>query len=196
MTRLPSISDPERRYGSTAGHGETAHWSPMTPLHTGGGVVQTGRLVVAEDHRIAREGLRSVLERQAHLPIVGKAQDGPVAIRCAEESTPDLRVPDTAMPKRSGLAVLRDRKSRCPEVRIIAPTVRRTDETVEEVFWAEADGYGREEGVLKLVGEGHDKKDIGELSSKSPNMVEQANAAPTVSCASLPASDAPTVGGL
>ena len=99
------------------------------------------RVVLAEDHTILREGLKSLLSTNPMCRIVGEAEDGLDAIKAVERETPDLLLLDISMPRMNGLAVIRDVKRRYPETRILVLTVHKTEEYVLAAFQAGADGY-------------------------------------------------------
>jgi len=102
---------------------------------------EKGRIVVAEDHTILREGLRALISSQGDLEVVGEAGDGREAIRQVENLLPDLILMDLSMPKMSGVEAIREIKKRIPETKILALTVHKTEEFILEVLQAGADGY-------------------------------------------------------
>jgi DNA-binding NarL/FixJ family response regulator len=65
-------------------------------------------IVIADDHPIFRDGLRRLLEAETDLRVVGMAGEGDEAVRLVREHKPDILLLDLAMPRRSGLDVLRD----------------------------------------------------------------------------------------
>ena len=73
------------------------------------------RVVIAEDHKILRQGLRSLLSTSEDLEVVGEAGDGMSAIRTIKEADPDLVLLDLNMPKMDGIAVIKEIKQRSPE---------------------------------------------------------------------------------
>jgi DNA-binding NarL/FixJ family response regulator len=99
------------------------------------------KVVIAEDHQLFREGLKSMLCGRSDLKIVGEAQDGLEAILCVKRNKPDLLLLDLSMPRMSGISVIKDVKSQFPEVRILALTIHESDEYVLETFKAGVDGY-------------------------------------------------------
>jgi len=99
------------------------------------------KIVIAEDHTILREGLRSLLSSDEIYRVVGEAGDGLEAIRCIEQSTPDLILLDLSMPKMSGASVIKEVKSRFPEVKVLALSVHDSEEYILESFKLGADGY-------------------------------------------------------
>ena len=61
------------------------------------------RILLADDHTMVRDGLRSLLDRQQGLVIVAEAADGRECIQRAEEHSPDVVMKDIAMPKMNGI---------------------------------------------------------------------------------------------
>jgi len=96
---------------------------------------------MAEDHTILREGLRALLSSNPDFDIVGEAEDGREAIRCVEKLRPDLVLIDLSMPRMTGIEAIREIKKRCPETRILALTVHRSEEYILATLQAGADGY-------------------------------------------------------
>jgi DNA-binding NarL/FixJ family response regulator len=99
------------------------------------------KVVIAEDHKLFREGLKSMLSARNDLKVVDEAQDGLEAIRCVKRNKPDLLLLDLSMPRLSGISVMRDIKSQFPGVKILALTIHESDQYVLEAFEAGADGY-------------------------------------------------------
>ena len=99
------------------------------------------RIVIAEDHKILREGLRSLLTGSGDMDVVGEAGDGMTAIRTIRKTLPDLVLLDLNMPKMDGIAVIREIKKHSPEVRILALTMYRNEDYILEVFNSGGDGY-------------------------------------------------------
>lgn len=99
------------------------------------------KIVIAEDHKILREGLKSLLRTIDDLEIVGEAADGLEAIRCVENYHPDLLLLDLSMPKMNGISVIRDIKSRFPETKILVLTIHESEDYILESFHSGLDGY-------------------------------------------------------
>lgn len=104
-------------------------------------MLKTKNIVLAEDHRLLREGLKALLQTEKDLQIIGEAENGLEAIRCVEKHAPDLILLDLSMPKMSGISVIKEIKSRFPEVKILALTIHESDQYVLEAFQSGADGY-------------------------------------------------------
>jgi DNA-binding NarL/FixJ family response regulator len=113
------------------------------------------KVVIAEDHKLFRDGLKSMLSSRDDLHVVGEAQDGLEAIRCVKHNKPDLLLLDLSMPRLSGISVMKDIKSQFPNVKILALTIHESDQYVLEAFEAGADGYcikdaGRDELMVAI----------------------------------------------
>jgi DNA-binding NarL/FixJ family response regulator len=104
-------------------------------------VAEKKKIVLAEDHKILREGLKSLLRGEDALEVIGEAEDGFQAIRCVEEYGPDLLLLDLSMPRMDGISAIKEIKSRFPETRVLALTIHESDDYILETFKSGADGY-------------------------------------------------------
>ena len=77
------------------------------------------RILIVEDHRILREGLRSLLASNPDLEVAGEAADGLEAVRAVEAFNPELVLIDLAMPRMDGLDAIREIKNKSPDVKEI-----------------------------------------------------------------------------
>jgi two-component system response regulator NreC len=102
---------------------------------------QKFRIVIAEDHTILREGLRSLLSSSPDFEIAGEAEDGRMAIQCVEKYKPDLILMDLSMPRMNGMDAIREIKKRFAETKILVLTVHKTEEYILATLKAGADGY-------------------------------------------------------
>ena len=98
-------------------------------------------IVIAEDHTILREGLKSLLSSHPDLKIVAEAEDGLEAIRCAQVHSPDLILLDLSMPRMTGLDAIREIKRVSPQTKIVVLTVHKTEEYILATLRAGANGY-------------------------------------------------------
>ena len=105
------------------------------------------RVLVVDDHAILRDGIRSLLESQEDIVVVGEAADGLEAIEGAERLHPDIVLMDISMPKINGLEATRQIKDRFPEVKVLILTQHDNREYIAPALGAGASGY-----VLKRSG--------------------------------------------
>jgi len=99
------------------------------------------RVLLAEDHTIVRKGLRSLLDKETGIEVVGEAEDGREAIVKAEELHPDVVVVDIAMPGLNGLEATRQIKKRFSDMKIIILTMHANEEYILQSLKAGASGY-------------------------------------------------------
>lgn len=102
---------------------------------------ERARLVIADDHELARAGLRSMLMSDAGLEIVGEAANGHEAVARCNELRPDLILLDVRMPELDGMAATRLIKQQSPETNILIVTMHETPEYLLEALRAGAAGY-------------------------------------------------------
>ena len=99
------------------------------------------RVVIADDHAVLREGLRSFLELQPGIEIVGDASDGAEAVALAEELRPAVVLMDLVMPKLDGVEAMRALRERVPDARVIILTSYIDDDRLLPAIRAGAAGY-------------------------------------------------------
>jgi two-component system, NarL family, response regulator NreC len=109
------------------------------------------RILLAEDHVMVRQGLRSLLEL-AGMAVVGEASDGQEALQIAHEQHPDIAVLDISMPRLNGLETARRFREALPQTKIVLLTVHTEDPYVLEAMQAGAVGYVlKTQATLDLV---------------------------------------------
>jgi NarL family two-component system response regulator LiaR len=99
------------------------------------------RVLIADDHAVLREGLRSFLELQDGIEIVGDAADGAEAVALAEQLRPAVVLMDLVMPKLDGVEAMRELRERVPDTRVIILTSYIDDERLLPAIRAGAAGY-------------------------------------------------------
>jgi len=99
------------------------------------------RLVIAEDHTVVRDGLRSLFNLENDLEVVGEAGDGMEVIRCINKTNPDLVVLDLSMPKMDGISVIKEINKQSMNIKILILTMHRDEEFILETFRSGAHGY-------------------------------------------------------
>ena len=99
------------------------------------------RVLIADDHRLFRRGLRQICETVGHLEVVGEAENGEEAVALAGQLKPDVVLMDIRMPVVDGVEATRRITESIPSVRIIILTMYRQDQYVFEAIKAGARGY-------------------------------------------------------
>lgn len=102
------------------------------------------KIVIADDHPLAREGIRSILESDESFLIIGEAADGHEALEICKELQPDLLLLDINMPKLSGLEAVRKIRTVYPHIHVVMLTV---SDDVKDLFTAIQ--YGAQGYLLK-----------------------------------------------
>jgi DNA-binding NarL/FixJ family response regulator len=99
------------------------------------------RILLADDHKMIREGLRSLVNGQADMEVVGEADTGAAAVALTVELQPDVVVMDVSMPEMNGLQATDELRRRCPLVTILALTRHVDDGYFQQLMKAGASGY-------------------------------------------------------
>src|SRR5216684_4990246 len=99
------------------------------------------RLVIADDHELARAGLRTMLTGQRGVEVIGEAANGREALALCRRLQPDLALIDVRMPEMDGLATCRGIKQECPATSVILVTVYEKSEYLIEALKAGAAGF-------------------------------------------------------
>lgn len=98
------------------------------------------RILIADDHPMFRQGLRSLLEREG-FDVVGEAADGHEAARLARQLNPSVAVLDLGMPQLNGIEAARDIYKRAPGTQVVLLTMYEDDAYVLEALRAGIRGY-------------------------------------------------------
>lgn len=184
------------------------------------------RLVIADNQKIIRDGLKALLAHSDSFEVVAEAGDQIEAIRCVEQHQPDLLLLNLSMPVLGGISVIKEVKGRFPATKILALSMHESEEFITEGLQLGIDGFclkdcgraelltalervlagktylspgiaervldgvmqerrgrrkqsplgsltRREKEVLKLIGEGHQNKEIAQYLLISPKTVEK-----------------------
>jgi DNA-binding NarL/FixJ family response regulator len=99
------------------------------------------RVLIADDHAVVRQGLRTYLELQDDVEVVAEAADGEEAVAAAAQHTPDVVLLDLAMPRLDGIAALPRLREVAPAARVLVLTSFGEDERVFTALRAGAAGF-------------------------------------------------------
>jgi len=115
----------------------------------------TIRVVLADDHVFVRDGIKSLLENETNIEVVGEATDGLEAMKIVETEKPDLLILDIRMPNLTGIEVVEKLRSQNNFVKIVMLSMHESEEYVLKSIRAGADGYllkgSSKEEFLKAV---------------------------------------------
>jgi two-component system nitrate/nitrite response regulator NarL len=101
----------------------------------------TIRVVLADDHVFVRDGIKSLLENEANIEVVGEATDGLEALKIVEINKPDLLILDIRMPNMTGIEVVEKLRDQKNTVKIVMLSMHESEEYVLKSIKAGADGY-------------------------------------------------------
>jgi len=105
------------------------------------------RILIADDHSVVREGLRTLLGKVEDFDVIAEAADGEEAVRLIIEKKPDVAILDISMPVVNGIEATRQVRRASPKTKILIFTIHENEEYVYQMVAAGANGY-----VLKDAG--------------------------------------------
>lgn len=118
-------------------------------------MINTIRVVLADDHVFVRDGIKSLLENEANIEVIAEATDGLEAMSVVETTKPDLLILDIRMPNMTGIEVVEKLRSLKNNVKIVMLSMHESEEYVLKSIKAGADGYllkgSSKEEFLKAV---------------------------------------------
>ena len=117
------------------------------------------RILIADDHKIVRMGLKALISSERDMAVVGEADDGEAAVRAALELAPDIVVMDLMMPVMSGEEAIGELHRRLPAVRTIVLTSFSSSDRIVQALEAGATG-----AVLKTADDATLLKAIRDVS--------------------------------
>ena len=103
--------------------------------------MKTLRILLADDHKVVRQGTRALLSTVPEWEIVGEADNGRDAVSLTSELKPDIVILDIGMPELNGLDATRQIKKKLPETEVLIFTGQETEELVHDVFDSGARSY-------------------------------------------------------
>lgn len=99
------------------------------------------RILLADDHKIMREGLRALIDKQPGMVVAAEATDGREAVQLTRKIRPEIVIMDVTMPKLNGIEATRQIAAAAPESRVIALSIHSDRRFVSQMFKAGARGY-------------------------------------------------------
>ena len=99
------------------------------------------QILLVDDHAVLRDGLRSILDLESDIRVVGEAVSGAAVLKQVEEYRPDFILMDINLPGKNGIEVTSLVKSQYPNCRVLILTMFEHDEYLMEALRAGADGY-------------------------------------------------------
>lgn len=98
-------------------------------------------ILLADDHTILRDGIRSLLEDEVDMEVIGEAEDGHSVVRLANQLEPDIVLMDIAMPLLNGLEATKRIKRDKPHIKVLILTMHENEEYIRQVLATGAMGY-------------------------------------------------------
>ncbi|MBN1974760.1 MAG: response regulator transcription factor [Sedimentisphaerales bacterium] len=99
------------------------------------------RILIADDHGIVREGLKSLIDKQASMEVIAEAEDGLAAVHLTKKLSPDIVIMDVSMPNLNGIEAAREILRNKPNTKIIILSMYTDKHIVKESLEAGALGY-------------------------------------------------------
>jgi two-component system, NarL family, response regulator NreC len=99
------------------------------------------RVLIADDHKIVREGLKALIDKQESMQVVAEADNGLEAVRLARKLQPDVVIMDLGMPQMNGIEATREVTAREPGIKVIALSMHSDKRFVLQMIKAGASGY-------------------------------------------------------
>jgi len=99
------------------------------------------KVLIVDDHKIVRDGLRILIDKQSDMKVVAEAEDGQVAVRLAKKLMPDIVIMDITMPGMNGIDATRMIISENPSIKVIALSMHSDKRFVTGMLEAGASGY-------------------------------------------------------
>jgi DNA-binding NarL/FixJ family response regulator len=99
------------------------------------------KVLIADDHGIVRQGLKSLIQNSLNLEVVGEAEDGLAAVKLAKKLSPDVIIMDVTMPNLNGVEATRLIREESPQTKIIALSMHPEKHIVKEILEAGASAY-------------------------------------------------------
>lgn len=141
------------------------------------------RIILAEDHKTVREGIKILINSQPDMEIIGEAGDGEAAIKMTEELNPDIVIMDVSMPEMNGLKATKRLKREFPNVKVLTLTRHTDDGYLQQLIQAGSNGYVLKQSApteliraIRLVSQGDSYLDPALTEKVMGGYIRQSNA--------------------
>lgn len=104
------------------------------------------KIVLVDDHKLLRDGLRNIIEQKSNMHIIGEASNGRNAIKLCSKLCPDVIVIDVAMPEMNGIEAAKQIHKNQPNIKIIGLSMHSGKQFIQGMFKAGAFGYLLKDG--------------------------------------------------
>lgn len=99
------------------------------------------KIILADDHKVMREGLKSLLNQEKDIQVIGEADDGQAVVRLTRKLEPDIVVLDIGMPNMNGIQATQHIVAEVPETKVLALSMHSDHQFVVKMLQAGASGY-------------------------------------------------------
>lgn len=104
------------------------------------------KIILVDDHKLLRDGLRNIIEQRSNMHIIGEASDGREAIKICSKLSPNVLVIDVAMPGLNGIEAATQIHKKHPDIKIIGLSMHSGKQFIQGMFKAGAFGYLLKDG--------------------------------------------------
>ncbi|QTD36942.1 response regulator transcription factor [Polaribacter batillariae] len=109
------------------------------------------KIVLADDHKLLRDGLRNIIEQKSNMKIIGEASNGREAVKICSKLLPDVVLIDIAMPNLNGVEATSQILKINPKTKVIALSMHSTKQFIQRMFHSGAFGYLLKDGDSEEV---------------------------------------------
>ena len=117
--------------------------------------MSTIRVLLADDHKIIRDGLKTLIEKEANMEVIAEAENGRKTIRLAQKLHPNVVIMDVTMPDMNGIDATRKIMEETPGVKVIGLSMHSDRRYVLGMLEAGACGYLLKDCAFRGIGHGH-----------------------------------------
>lgn len=104
------------------------------------------KIILADDHKLLRDGLKNIIEQRSNMHVIGEASDGREAVKKCLKLLPDIIIIDVAMPDLNGIEAAKQIHINNPEIKIIGVSMHSSKEFIQGMFKSGALGYLLKDG--------------------------------------------------